>query len=102
MQDNVKNDELQDEEPVIITFHDEEGNDIALELLDLINHNDERYAVLLPVEETDEAGDVLIFRIEAIEGEDEDMYVALEDEDLEIEIFEMFKERFKDEFNFVD
>ncbi|MFI3141898.1 MAG: DUF1292 domain-containing protein [Clostridia bacterium] len=102
MSENNQNTLPEEDEPIIIKFQDDEGNDIELELLDVIDHKAARYAVLLPVEETDEAGDVLIFKVEAIPGEDQDMYLALEDEDLEIEIFEIFKDHFADEFNFVD
>ena len=36
------------------------------------------------------------------ESEDEESYVSVDDENVLNTIFEMFKEKFKDEFNFVD
>lgn len=102
MNNNPNNAAMQDEEPLIIRFQDDKGNDIYLEFLDMIIHDGNKYAVLLPVDDSDEAGEVLLFRVEETDSGVEDIYYAIEDENLEIELFEIFKEKFKDEFNFVD
>lgn len=88
----------------IIILNDENGEEVPFEFLDLIEYDDEKYVVLLPVEEdeTDDAGEVVILKVEDTESEEEESYVSVDDEDTLSEIFEIFKEKFKDEFNFVD
>ncbi|MFR0823685.1 MAG: DUF1292 domain-containing protein [Clostridia bacterium] len=94
----------QDEElDNIIVLNDENGEEVSFEFLDLIELDDEEYVVLLPVEEEgEEAGEVVILKVEDTESEDEESYVSVEDEEILNKVFEIFKEKFKDEFNFVD
>ena len=94
---NVENEELDN----IITLNDEEGNEVEFEFLDLIEFEGEEYVVLLPVEETEDAGEVVILQVEDIDT-DEESYTSVEDEEVLNKVFEIFKEKFKDEFNFVD
>lgn len=94
---NVENEELDN----IITLNDEEGNEVEFEFLDLIEYEGEEYVVLLPVEETEDAGEVVILQVEDIDTEEES-YTSVEDEAILNKVFEIFKEKFKDEFNFVD
>ena len=82
-----------------IILDDEEGNEIEFEFLDVVEVDDKEYVVLLPVEEA-EKGEVVIFRIEG-EGEDES-YVSLDDEEEAEKVFEVFKEKTKDDFDFAD
>lgn len=86
----------------IIILNDEEGNDAEFEFLDLIEYEGEEYVVLLPVEETDEAGEVVILKLEENENDDMESYVSVDDDLILQTVFEIFKEKFKDEFNFVD
>ena len=75
-----------------------------LNFLDLIEFEGEDYVVLLPVEgeeDTEEAGEVVILKVEDTENEEEESYVSVEDEETLNKVFEVFKEKFKDEFNFV-
>ena len=83
---------------------DEDGNEVEFEFLDLIEYEGEEYVVLLPVEEeeTEEPGEVVILKLEDTESEDEESYVSVEDEEVLNKVFEKFKEKFEDEFNFVD
>ena len=67
--------------------------------MDVVEVDGVEYVVLLPVEEA-EKGEVVIFRIEG-EGEDES-YVSLEDEEEAEKVFQAFKEKAKDEFDFAD
>ena len=81
----------------------EDGNEVEFEFLDLIEYEGEEYVVLLPVEEdTEEPGEVVILKLEDTESEDEESYVSVEDEQVLNKVFEIFKEKFEDEFNFVD
>lgn len=82
-----------------IILNDEEGNEIEFEFLDVVELDDKEYVILLPVAEA-EKGEVVIFRIEG-EG-DEESYVSLEDEAEAERVFEAFKEKTKDEFDFAD
>lgn len=100
-----KNDNLNEElEDNIIILNDEDGKETKFEFLDLINYDDEQYVVLLPTEEeSDEPGEVVILRVEDTDQDsDEESYVSVEDEEVLNKVFEIFKEKFKDEFDFVD
>ena len=91
-----------DEENNIIYLSDENGNEVQFEFLDLIELDQEEYVVLLPVVEEDdeEAGEVVILKVEDTDSEDEETYVSIDDENILNKVFEIFKEKFKDEFNF--
>lgn len=102
MDENNENQEFDEELDNIITLNDEDGKEVQFEFLDLIDYNSEEYVILLPVEETDEAGEVVILKVEQTENEDEESYVGVEDEDELNAVFAIFKDKFKDEFNFVD
>ena len=87
----------------IIVLNDENGEEVPFEFLDLIELDGEEYVVLLPVEEDEEeAGEVVILKVEDTENEEEESYVSVDDEEILNQVFEIFKEKFKDEFNFVD
>ena len=90
----------------IIVLNDEDGNEVRFEFLDLVELDDEEYVVLLPVTEEGEEddGEVVILKVEDNDDEDsdEESYVSVEDEDTLNKVFEIFKEKFKDDFDFVD
>ena len=90
----------------IIILNDEEGNEIQFEFLDLIEYNSEEYVVLLPVDEDEdeeEPGEVVILKVEqdSLDG-DEESYIGIEDQEELNAVFQIFKDKFKDEFNFLD
>ena len=67
--------------------------------------DNEQYVVLLPVLEEGEEddGEVVILKVEdSDEDSDEESYVSVDDEDTLMQVFNIFKEKFKDEFDFVD
>lgn len=88
----------------VVILNDEDGNEVKFEFLDIIELDSEQYAILLPVEEDDEnEGEVVILKIEDNgENSDEETYVSVDDEETLNKVFQMFKEEFKDEFNFTD
>ncbi len=90
----------------IVTLKDEDGNDVKFEYLDLIEYQGEEYVILLPTEEVEdsEPEEVVILQIEkaAQNPDDEETYISVEDENILNAVFEIFKDKFKDEFNFVD
>ena len=100
--DENNNEELDN----IVTLKDEDGNDVKFEFLDLIEYEGEEYVILLPTEEVEdsEPDEVVILQIEkaAENANDEESYISVEDENVLNAVFEIFKEKFKDEFNFVD
>ena len=89
----------------IVILNDEDGNELKFEFLDLIDFEDEEYIVLLPMTEEgeEEEGEVVILKVEDTdEDSEEESYVSVEDEDTLNKVFQIFKERFKDDFDFVD
>ncbi len=102
MADN-KNDMLEefdgDMENIII-MNDENGDEVRFEFLDLIEYESRVFVVLLPCDE--DGDEVVILEVEEMEDGEIESYASVEDEALLMKIFEIFKERFKDEFNFED
>ena len=98
----MENEELDN----IIVLNDEQGNEVKFEFLDLVELDEEEYVVLLPIAENEEAegdGEVVILKLEDTdEDSDEESYVGVEDEEILNKVFAIFKEKYKDEFNFVD
>ena len=84
-------------EPEIITLEDNEGNEVEFELLDVVEFEGDEYIVL--IENDEEAQDVVILKIESVDDETEN-YVGIDDEELLANVFETFKEKYKDEFDF--
>jgi Protein of unknown function (DUF1292). len=97
--------ELDENQSNIIILNDENGNEVQFEFLDLIEYEEEQYVVLLPVLEEGEEddGEVVILKIDDSDEEsDEESYVSVDDENTLQAVFNIFKEKFKDEFNFTD
>ena len=100
---DFENNEIDEELDNIVVLNDEEGNEVQFEFLDLVEYENEEYVVLLPLdEEDDDAGEVVILKVEDTESEDEESYVGVEDQEVLNSVFEIFKEKFKDEFSFLD
>ena len=100
---DFENNEM-DELDNIIVLNDEEGKEVQFEFLDLIEYEDEEYVILLPIEEEndEDAGEVVILKVEDTDSEDEESYVSVDDQETLNTVFEIFKEKFKDEFKFSD
>ena len=101
--ENFVDSEFNEDESNIVILNDENGNEIRFEFLDLIEYDSEEYVVLLPVDEDgeNEEGEVVILKLEDAET-DEESYVSVDDDDTLSAVFEIFKDKFKDEFNFTD
>lgn len=83
----------------IISLTDPEGNEVPFEFLDLVEYEGGKYVVLLPLDEEEE--EVIILLLE--EGEDDtESYISVEDEKTLNAVFEIFKEKFAEVFNFTD
>lgn len=98
---NIPNEQEGEELDNIVVLNDENGDEIEFEFLDLIEYEGEEYVVLLPNDE-EEADEVVILKLEDTDSEDEESYVSVDDEEVLHNVFEIFKEKFKDEFNFID
>ena len=86
----------------ILEFEDENGNVEKYEYLDMIEYNGVDYAVLLPVTENDEeAVNVYIFEVVEELDSDTDTYLGIDDQQLIDEVYAVFMEKHKDDFNFV-
>lgn len=94
---NGMNEELDN----IVILNDENGEEVKFEFLDLIELDGEEYVVLLPADD-ETADEVVILKVEDTDSDDEESYVSVEDEEILNTVFNMFKEKFKDEFDFVD
>lgn len=81
----------------IITLTDPQGNEIDFEFLDLIEYSADSYAVLIPTDE--DADQVLIFKVENASLED-NTFTPVEDPDLAMAVFELFREKNKEFFDF--
>lgn len=101
-EDNDNMEGLDEELDNIIVLNDEDGNEVQFEFLDLIELDGEEYVVLLPTEDDEEEGEVVILKVEDTDSEEEESYVSVDDQDVLNKVFEIFKEKFKDEFNFID
>lgn len=97
MADNKKITEEENAENGIIVLTNDLGEDVEFFFLDCIELRGEEYIAL--IENNDEADEITILKIESVDDEHEN-YVGIEDEDLLMEVFDIFKERHKDEFDF--
>jgi len=102
MDEDQEYNEFEDEElDNVIILNDENGNEVSFEFLDLIEYENEEYVVLLPMDQgDDEEGEVVILKLEETESETEESYVSVDDEATLQAVFDIFKDKFKDEFDF--
>ena len=98
---NKKNTPME-EEAEIFEFQDEDGNIEKFEILDYIEYDNRDFAILLPVSEKEE--EVQVHVLEVIEelDSDYDTYVGIEDQELVDKVYNIFMEKHKDDFNFID
>ena len=90
---------LQDEEANIITFVDENGEEVTFEYMDCIEYEGKEYLALLPVDE--DSAEVVILEIEPVDEENEN-YITVEDEATLEAVYAIFKDHFKDILTFED
>ena len=88
---------LPEEETSILTLTDENGQDVDFEYLDCIEYQGTEYLVLMPEGEDE----IVIMEIEPVDEENEN-YLAVEDEAVLDAVYGIFKEKFKDVLTFED
>lgn len=90
---------LPEEEISILTLTDENGQDVEFEYLDCLEYQGTEYLILSPAE--DESGEIIILEIQPVDEENEN-YLAVEDEDTLNAVFAIFKDKYKDVLEFED
>ena len=93
----MENEEILQEEESILTLTDENGVETNFEYLDCIEQDGKEYLVLMP-EDTNE---IVILEVQPIDEENEN-YIAVEDEAILEAVYGIFKERYKDVLQFED
>lgn len=89
----------QEEETSLLTLTDENGQDFDFEYLDCIEYEGKEYLALMPVESQEP--EIVILEIQPIDEENEN-YLAVNDEATLDAVYAIFKERFKDILTFED
>ena len=96
----MENEELlQEEEASLITLTDDNGVETTFEYLDCIEYQGKEYLVMIPAEE--DANEIVILEIEPVDEENEN-YLAVEDEAVLDAVYNLFKDRYQDVLNFAD
>jgi uncharacterized protein YrzB (UPF0473 family) len=79
------------EENKIITMLDEDGEKIDFELIEIIELDEKKYALLAPIGEEDDA---FVYKIEVIDGKEQ--YIAVEDEEEFERVLEEYDSTFEE------
>ena len=90
---------IPEEEVSILTLTDENGNDTDFEYLDCIEYKGKEYLVMMPADSVET--EIVIFEVEPVDEENEN-YLAVEDEKLLNAVYAIFKEKYKDILTFED
>ena len=90
---------LQEEEFSTLTLVDDKGVETVFEYLDCIEYQGKEYLVLTPMDE--EAGQIVILEVEPVDEENEN-YIAVEDEAVLEAVYAIFKERYQDILTFAE
>lgn len=88
-----------EEESGILTLTDENGQDVDFEYLDCLEYEGSEYLVLMPADEPET--EIVILRVEPVDEENEN-YLAVEDEAVLNAVYDLFKEKYKDILTFED
>ena len=101
--DNILDFIPQDEENIdendgsTLTLVDEEGNEVEMAVLDVMEHKDEQYVILLPVENMNSGNmEVAVLKIEFDEESGEYSYVSGNEPEYD-EVFVKFQEQLQQE-----
>ena len=89
---------LEEDESSILSLTGDNGETLDFEYLDCIEYEGTEYLVLTPV---DEPGQLVIMRIEPVDEENEN-YLAVEDDATLDAVYAIFKERYEDSLTFID
>ncbi|MBZ9608930.1 DUF1292 domain-containing protein [Clostridium estertheticum] len=79
------------EENKIITMLDEDGEKVDFELIEIIELDENKYALLAPIGEEDDA---FVYKIEVVDGKEQ--YIAVEDEEEFERVLEEYDSSFEE------
>lgn len=83
-------------EESLLTLTDENGNDETFEYLDCLEYEGTEYLILSPQEDP---GQIVVLEIQSIDEENEN-YLAVEDDAVAQAVYDLFKEKYKDILTF--
>jgi len=89
---------LEEDESSILSLTGDNGETLDFEYLDCIEYEGTEYLVLTPV---DEPGQLVILQIEPVDEENEN-YLAVEDDATLDAVYGIFKARYEDSLTFAD
>ncbi len=89
----------EEEEVSILTLTDEHGNTTDFEYLDVVEYQGIEFLILMPADQ--ESTEIVILQIEPVDEENEN-YLAVEDEAVLNDVYAIFKERYKDVLTFAE
>ena len=92
----MENENMEQEES-ILTLTDENGQDMDFEYLDCLPNEGKEYLVLMPADEP--STEIVILEVEPVDEENEN-YLAVEDEAILDAVYGLFKEKYKDILTF--
>lgn len=94
----MERNEPEEMDTVVYLTDEEDGTEYVFECLDTVEYEDNEYAVMLPLDDSED-GYVLIMQIEYNE-EEADFCVIVEEEEIVNAVFDLFKEQNADLFEF--
>lgn len=93
----MENEEILQEEESILTLTDENGVETNFEYMDCIEYEGIEYLILMP----EDSNEIVILEVQPVDEENEN-YIAVENEEILDAVYGIFKERYKDVLQFED
>ena len=92
---------MSEERDDILVLVDEKGEEVEFEYLDTMSMNGAEYAILLPLEEDEDAEteEVVILKLDKDES-GEDSFISVDDQNELHEVFEAFKKKVQEQYDF--
>lgn len=87
----------EEEEGSVLTLTDENGEDVDFDYLDCLEYEGKEYLILSPAESVEM--EIVILEVEPVDEENEN-YLAVEDEKTLDAVYALFKEKYKDVLTF--
>lgn len=94
---NLQQEPAEDDDDLIL-LEDENGNVTRFRFLELVTVDVKPYAVLLPLDDNEDGGVVIVEVVDL--GKDTEHYDAVVDDALNERIFEQFRREFSDSYDF--
>lgn len=87
------------ENPYLVDLIDEDGETVTFEHLDTVKYRDRDYIICIPYDDEEEtAAEVVIFRVH--KEKEEDCLEQVEDPEILSAVYDLFRERNADAFDF--